>query len=361
MKNLLQELFLEAQKGKVVIDNDEWPISFNTIIYEDGVEKERYEGEGISTLVIHNEESFLKLLEEYVSLELQMDRKTPRYLERDKYHEKAILAYLFVNATPEDFHNPESFIRRRINMLKDKTFSYLDSPIEINGGDIVLDSKVCIERGENPITMETPYRIDFTLRKEEENEVLECKLPSIYYGIENGTCYIYSVLKKKEKEDLSPKTISFHKKINRQLYKLNEGLERDENDEESILDITHSFLLSLTMFMAMLESNGIEKVNVVPYLPVRYSSRDLLAQSKEELIERNNFIQTNATNKLIRLFRRYCYHNENAEITAYPYEQGEYLSIRLHPSNEKIKNEMLDEVSKEIKEGSEQNEFNRNV
>ena len=369
MKNLLQELFYEAQNGKVIIDREEWPISFNTIIYENGQEKERYEGENNATLVIRNEESFLELLEEYVSLELEKDRKTPKYTEKEKYHEKAIIAYLFINATPEDFHNPEPFIRRRINMLKDKSFSRLDTPLEFNGGKALLDSTVCMERKINPITMETPYRMDFTLKKEVEGEEVEYPLPSIYYGIENGTCYIYSILnrKGKAKQELSPKESFFHKKMNRQLYKVNEGVEVEpEQEEKTILDITHSFLLSLTMFLSLLESSKIDKINVVTYLPIRYQSRELIAEAREgkeqeELLERNTRIQQNATDKLIRLFQRICYHKENVEIVSYPYEEGEFLSIRIHPSDEKIKNEMLEEVSKEVKEGEEKNEFNRNI
>jgi len=366
MKNLLRELFQEAQNGKVIIDNEEWPISFSTVIYNEEKEIERFEGEkNISTLVIHNLDHFIELLEKYVLLELEKDRKTPKYLEKDKYHAKALIAYLFTNATPEDFQNPEDFIRKRINMLKDNTFSYLDNGLIIDSSKALLDCKIKIERKENPITMETPYRMDFTLVKNDDVE-LTYSLPSIYYGVDNDTCYFYSILKKKEKEEENEsKESRFRKKMNRQFYKVNEGVEK-EDDIESITNITHSFLLTLTIFMTLLEKEGIQKINVVPYLPLRYLSRELAAEKKEdskqqELLDRNENIQHNLTEKLIRLFRRYCFHNKNAEIISYPYEEGEHLTIKLHPETEQLTNEMLEEVRKDVKEGSEKHEFHRNV
>jgi len=367
MKNLLRELFQEAQNGKVNIDNEEWPISFNTVIYEDGKEIERYEREkNNASLVIHNLEKFLELLEEYVSLELEKDRKTPVYLEKEKYHTKAIIAYLLLNATPEDFHSPEDFIRRRINMLKDNSFSYLENGLEINGGKALLGCKIKIERNCNPITMETPYRMDFKLIKNDDEELF-FNLPSVYYGIDNDTCYFYSILKRKERkqQDRERKEILFHKRLNREFYKVSEGVEQ-EKDQESIINITHSFLLSLTMFITLLEKENIHKIKVVPYLPLRFLSRELAAENMEEdkqqdLLERNENIQHNITEKFIRLFRRYCFHNQDAEITSYPYEEGEFLTIELHPETQRLTNEMLEEVRKDVKEGSVNHELHRNV
>lgn len=356
MKNLLQELFYEAQNGKVVIDNDEWPISFNTIIYEDGKEVRRYEGDNNATLEIHNEESFLKKIEDYVKLELEKNRKTPPYREKEKSREKALLAYLWVNATTEDFKNPEQYLDKRIQMLKDDSFSYLENGIEIEGGSSLLDSKIRIEKKENAITMETPYRIDITLEKGD----CEASLPSIDYAIVGDTCYIYSIKKRKAKTPSSEEEEKYQKKINRLLYKVNEGVDQNED----ITDITHSFLISLTIFMSLLEAEGIKNIKVVTYLPTRYLSRELGAnesERKEELLERNDQIQTNLTDKLVRLFRRYCYHNENVEITSYPYDSDEYLSLKITDKNEKIKNQMIEEVTDSIKEGNESYGFHQNV
>ena len=67
--------------------------------------------------------------------------------------------------------------------------------------------------------METPYKLTFTLKNNEDTH----ELPSIYYGIveENGIkkCYVYGILASKNNENNR-----FNKKINRLLYKINDGV-----------------------------------------------------------------------------------------------------------------------------------------
>ena len=79
-------------------------------------------------------------------LELNSPRKIPRYLldnEKDKI--KYIMAYLFVNATVDDFTNPCAFIKRRMSFLNDDTFSYLNQGIEVDIGTHFFDSKLAIK------------------------------------------------------------------------------------------------------------------------------------------------------------------------------------------------------------------------
>ncbi len=118
MKELFERVIKEAKDGKVLLDDEEWPIAFNTIIEETG---EVYENpNNFSSLIVKEKDEFISLLEEYVSLELSKKRKN---LFQEK--EKAILVNLFVNATTEDFLNPEEFMKRRIAFLKDNTGSNL--------------------------------------------------------------------------------------------------------------------------------------------------------------------------------------------------------------------------------------------
>ncbi len=362
MKELFERVIKEAKDGKVLLDDEEWPIAFNTIIEETG---EVYENpNNFSSLIVKEKDEFISLLEEYVSLELSKKRKN---LFQEK--EKAILVNLFVNATTEDFLNPEEFMKRRISFLKDNTLSNLDNRLSISLGKVFQDSNLEIQRKENSIMMETPYKMMFTLEKDGRR----FSLPSIYYGINQGTCYIYSMLKEKEKSS-SEEEMKYQKQMNRLLYKLNEGVEESKEYEEykrgesdyypegNISDITHSFLLSLNVFLSLLNNEDIKDIKVVSYLPVRYASRFLTAitsEKEEELLERNDRIQENATNKLIRVFRRLAHQNPNIEITSYPYENDEYLTLRLYPKERELENMLLEETSK-IETGNE-NDINRNL
>ena len=121
IREIFYELINEAKSGNVHIDGEEWPIGFNTNL-------EEYSSESnLPLLIVRDEEIFFRLLEEYIILELDMKRKTIPFInDENKNHIKLIMAYLFVNASIEDFSNPELLIKRRIEYLKDTTFKYLD-------------------------------------------------------------------------------------------------------------------------------------------------------------------------------------------------------------------------------------------
>ena len=79
MKELFYELLKEASLGKVKLNDQVWPISFNSIIYENDRVKISYINEqNITTLVIRNEDEIFNLLDKYMKLEQKRNRKTGR-------------------------------------------------------------------------------------------------------------------------------------------------------------------------------------------------------------------------------------------------------------------------------------------
>ena len=214
--------------------------------------------------------------------------------------------------------------------------------------------------------METPYIIDLSI--EQNGNIV--RLPYISYGIceEDGekVCYIYSIMnhpsKKKNEEDEY-----LAKKVNRVMFKLNKGVLDAESQEykdfkdgktdeyvENISDVTPSFVFSAVTFLTMLQSKGIEQVKVVPYLPVRYLSRDVAASKtsdpniRKQREERNDIIQSNATDKFIRTFMRAMYHVKDMEVLSYPYQVDEFLTIRLNSKSEELNNVILEDVSESL-------------
>ena len=65
MQKIFEELIVEASTGRVIIDDEEWPITFNTKILDE--EKDYENEENFSTLIIKDEERFLKLLSRYLN------------------------------------------------------------------------------------------------------------------------------------------------------------------------------------------------------------------------------------------------------------------------------------------------------
>lgn len=373
MKNIFYELIVEAAVGKVVIDGDDWPIAFNTKIYKEDKEISYGSENNLSTLIIQNEYSFFELLTEYIMLELNLNRKTMSfYKEKQKNHVKMILAYLFANATTEDFLHPEDLIRRNISFIKDQTFNDLNNEMTFSINGQFFNSEIEVKNVMHSLSMETPYKLEIALIKYDGENKLTYPLPSISYGIENNvgggvTCYIYSLMNPKRKKELTEQEIQYEKKINRFLYKLNEGIREQESKEyieykegisdyypENISDVSPSFVLSLVIFLTLLQKKNIQNIKVVPYLPVRYLSRKIAAEEinnvekRESFLSRNNDIQYNATNKFIRTFMRAAFHMKDLNITSYPYEVDEFLNLHLSEKEHDIYNEILRDVANGI-------------
>lgn len=344
MKEQIINFLKEAGSGKIIVDNDEWNIGFNSIINNQDKKINFYNEKNNSTLIIKDINEFINNIELYINEELKKIRKMPKFIEEESKI-KWILLYLFSNATTEDFLNINEYIKRRIEFLRDKTFDYLEKPLELELSDNFFESTLIIKKEINPISMETPYKISLTLKDKNNDEFI---LPSIYYGISREkneiVCYIYSIMNdSKQKYEQKSK---YKSKINRLLYKINDGIEFDVNDEENIKDVSMSFMLSANIFASLLQKEGIIKTKVVSFLPIRYLSRDNCAINNEELQKRNEKIQENMTNKLTRTFKRLTIQNEDINIESYPYELDEYLSLKVSKKNKESSNILLEETSK---------------
>ena len=214
--------------------------------------------------------------------------------------------------------------------------------------------------------METPYRLEISLKNKEN----EFKLPSISYGIYNNNgkleCYIYSILNKKNIAKTEEEN-KYIKKISRLLYKLNNGVMDSENEEykaykelrdnyypENISDVSVSSVLSLSIFINILKNKKINKIYGITYLPVRYLGRKITSDKienknrKEELEQRNNSIQKNLTDKFIRTFRRISYHMEGVDIINIDNLDNGILEININTIKNKINNELLEDINNHI-------------
>ena len=237
MRALFYQVIKEAKDGKVLFDGEEWGIAFNTIIYEDSRTKEEYFNDrNMSTLVIKNEEEFIKTLKEYVYYCFTLNRRTKKFIH-DEYDNKIkmYMAYLFINFSTEDFLNPVEAIRRHIDFMLDDSFEYLDEGVTIPLGESFGDSNLHIQRFDQSVMMETPWKVEVGLTKTVNFEHVGCPLAEVSYGIreenEEKVCYVYSMMKPKDKSESSDREKLFRKRLNRELYKLNDGVFEQENEE----------------------------------------------------------------------------------------------------------------------------------
>lgn len=342
--------FTDVYLEKYNLDYEvKYPIAFNTMI--DG--QTIIANDHLPLLIINNSKDFYSLLNKYILMVKEKNIKIPSYI---KEVDKFIMAYLLVNATTEDFINPMAYIERRIAFLKDDKLAKYDNIIKLDFNNYFDNSLLEIKRDIQSIQMETPNKISFKLTKGEDYY----NLADISYGIDNNTCYIYSIMNKQNKSNQS----YYAKKMNRYLFKLNEGIEDKESLEykkykagvnnyypENISDVTPSFVLAICTFLKMLEKENINKIKIASYLPIRYNSRLIAAENSNDIINlknRNDKIQENITNKFIRTFYRSSHHLKNLEINSLPYEIDEYLNIKLNKFKD-INNSIIEETLNKIK------------
>ncbi len=404
----------EAAKGYIKTNPFIYNMHFHTV-YGDNV----YSGNKLC-LRIRDKREFLILLSKYI---LQL--KTYRNIELDYNTIKEAITLLFSNITYGELLNPEAYLKRYTNFydgrLEDKSISNFtsfnadatflrknkdresviealkkDNPNdkmtaikerEYNEGLVgsqnrnkeFWDSNIIISNKMQSLRQETPYFMEIRFEKELNGKLLKYSLPRISYGISNDTCYIYAVQNEVIKDDLDSEDKKYHNMINRALYELNDGVYENETDDykdykegrstefaENISDVSPSAIMALSIFLNTLSSNNINKIKVVPFLPIRYNAKERANYKKLHFISKrqemnfiekvalfkkmkieHNMIQDNLTNKFIRNFMRLQYHFNNINVLNVPYEGEEMMNIKLDEftmSNSEILNEIIEKT-----------------
>lgn len=356
LKKILFEILVQAEDGKIKIGDEELYIGFNTTI--NGINIFKNDINNVE-LEIKDIDLFLVKLNEYLLIEKDLNRKTIKYIT-DEEKLRVLIAYLFVNATTEDFLNPEKYIERYIGFLTDDTLDNLEEEIDLD----FLNTKLLIKNSDQSVLMETPKKIEFEIKRDE----LSFKLPEISYGIveENNkkVCYIYSILNK-EKEG-NEEIEKLKKQVYRKLYKINSNVEETEEFKnykegksvyypENISDISVTAVTSLFIFLNLIKDK-VDEIKVVPYLPLRYHSREIASLNATTEVEkinretRNDNIQKNATEKLIRTFRRVEAHVEFLKLKSYPYELDEFLTFEITKEKlNRIENDFIINLENDLK------------
>ncbi len=343
MDEVLKELIIQASHGKVMIGDESYNIAFTTDIYgSHGLEYTTGNSDIFPKLFINNYPLFKDKL--FECIELQKERVS-YYFANPKDELKYLVAFTFINATYYDFTNPVGYLERLISILKDDTFDKIDEVVTVPNSPLFFKS-VRIKNKKQSIQMETPNKMTFTLEETIDGKPYSFTLPEISYGIsmENGepVCYIYSILNRERKEVKDQSKLKYRKRVARSLYKLDAGVPDDES--LNLLDVPAASVLSLSMFLALLERNNIKKIKTVIYTPERYLSRYIAAKEDPlytaEWNQRNDTIQTNATNKFITAFFRMMYHLDNLHLEANKIDVDDIIRLELDEST-KIKPDIV--------------------
>lgn len=289
------------------------------------------------TLMINNKNEFDRLLVLYVELaqknypsflnELIFAQKSGEEIDVSHDFIKSLLAVLWGNATSYDYINPCDFLRKRIAFLQNELMPSMqvESPI----GQIAIKTKK-----EENCALETPLYLDIQINGNE--------MPRVYYGIFNNQVYIYAIQNKSKKER--------DKKLNRSLYKVNEGidlnLEPFDNiaNPENLRGITPATLLSAVIALSFFKNSNYDRFIIPTFLISRWNAKEIANYHKivkivneeqeyifktlvDDTISKHEIIQRNLSDKLIRTFRRIDYHFSNINVASMPFIESDDLLI----------------------------------
>jgi hypothetical protein len=306
-----EDILPEITSGSVIIDEFRYNIGFNTLILSDGKEtlissKLKRDAQR-PMLIIKDMDKFCAALNKYNDFCHEsniIDNRTYIRLskqDRIKYN----LSLIWGASTVDDFNNPVAFLERYTNFIRDTSFICFDSMPVSNKVAELDNSSIEILRLPQPSNFETPYLLEMCLTKQyDEKNKLIFTLPSIRYGIDcdldgKKTGYIYAIQKKEDKiipsnnPAFDEANEKYNKKMNRLLYKLNNGVNEQESDEykeyknntgeyypENISDVSPSALVSLTIMMGLMKSANIDIIKAPDYLPLRWHCKEDMYRRK---------------------------------------------------------------------------------
>ena len=270
-------------------------------------------------IVISDLVRFKNALDDYIST---VENTNIRSTKMDKKHDvNYFLFCLIKNLSNYDYNNFEEYIEMYTQFIRDKTFSEYNQKTKIG----MLDERtsILVRRTEEYYGAETPYVMKTFIK----NNHIEYELPLIRYGIsENGnkkTACIYMIQRKRQYVESK-----FTKEVDKLINQVNSGV-------KNMRDVTPSMIFALTLFLGMIQREGIKDIIVPDFLPRRYAHFQNINSE-----EQRDKIQSHATEKFLKIFLRLQEQLDGFVITAFPNDIDSSMHICLS-DNLKSKNKLL--------------------
>jgi|GEM_PF-3335134 len=356
-KDEIFDMFINEIAGRkeVNIDDFIYNIALNYNITDANYESQKCQiDDSLPTININNVDLFKSKLNEYIKTltgKMDLSKTTPFLVEKDRI--KYISAALFVNATFEDFELPYKYMDKYISAIKDDTFDDLKEGKNICKLTSFKDATLKVKSTQQPIFLETPQKLDFTLSKlMQDGEEYTVSLPGVScfcYEDGNDKVLNISALQNKRVDSSKEKNI-FEKQVNREKFKLNSGVEKEEQDVEPLS------ILSLAAAILLAKEKGVTKVRMPDFMPMRFYAKELANEKKsksknlnlEDFQEEQNRIQTNVTDKFLRNMIRIKDQLGIVDIDMVPGEFGNYLECSITDKQVDNPNKILKEMADNI-------------
>jgi len=264
----ITEVLQESAKGGVY-----WERKAQEILK--GLSKSEDFGDVTPVMVIRDYKSFFERLTELCEQNVNQHFKRTKNSSFPWYERTNCLEEIWLRMAPEDFNDPEKFLRLQVQMAKDRTFNKYDEETCLGQSKMLGNNYICIQNKVARTWDEASQEMEITIYDSEhfhdENKRYrpQYKLPVVRYGIyeKDGerVCRIFSI----QTGDTEHPKDSVRKKVDRARYKVNDGV-----SEEGREKVEPKNLIALSIFVNLLNMEGITNIEAQGAYVLDYEFHD---------------------------------------------------------------------------------------
>ncbi len=324
-------------------------------------------------MVIRDYKAFFERLTELCEQNVHQHFKRTKNSSFPWYERTNCMEEVWLRMAPEDFNDPENFLRMQVQMAKDTTFNKYDQETCLGQSKILGNNYICIQNKVARTWDEASQEMEITIYDSEhyydENKRYrpQYKLPVVRYGIyeKDGqkVCRIFSI----QTTDTEAKN-GVQKKVDRARYKVNDGV-----SEESTEKVEPKNLIALSIFVNLLNMEGITKIEAQGAYALDYEFHekrnirlikdfnerwtdekkqkqpDMYIREKTYLDKsygKEELISEIKTERFTKTFDRLLEHYPMARVDSYPTEvdSNYHITIPKIKSKSEINGELLQEM-----------------
>lgn len=328
-------------------------------------------------MIVNDYKKFFELLRQFYERDIELFFLRTEMTGFPEYEKDNCFQEIWLRATPDDFNNPEEFLKKQVDMIKDRTFEKYDKETYLGRCSLLDNNIISVKNGiartwdENSREFEIKIYEKESFSKDTETQVTDktCyELPVIRYGIyeknHEKICYIGSIQNKNDNYEKS----DFQKKMDRKKYKVNSNVPQEEMSQ-----IEPKNLMTLSIFINLLNIEGITQFEVPSIYVLDYEyhvkrNKVILENFLEfwtpeerekrpgvyekslycfkKAYKKEDLISQIKTERLLLLFKRVLYHYPKGNIISYPGELDSFmhLNIPVVKNENEIKGDILKEL-----------------
>ena len=308
-------------------------------------------------MIVNDYRQFFELLRQLYEKQIELYFSRTGMSGFTRYEKNNFFEQIWLRATPDDFNNPEEFLKKQVDMINDSTFEKYNEETCLGKIEFLDNNILCVKNGIARTWDENSSEIEIKVydKKYYDNKELfnrpHYEFPVIRYGIyEKDGKKICSIGSIQDKSDSYNKT-ELDKKMDRKKYKVNEGIA-----DEDTYQVEPKNLLALSIFVNLLHREGITEIEVPSLYVLDYEyhtkrNKKILSEFEENWTEdkitkypeqykrekyyfersfgKEDLISGIKTERLFLTFRRLLQHYPMGSIKSYPGEVDGFMHLSI--------------------------------